>query len=247
MGPSSAGPSLGDTENTVAELEHRLARELGAAQGWLLAVSAHEVLREVALLCPTMVMTSVLEGVPLACRDVKAVARDAHDAGRVLMANLTLMGVRGCAAIRLGANMAVAPLEDSLCLVAVAREVGEKLTGLCERLNDLPRADEPHLSQVMRACEQREALWHHASDAAQVVAAYLSCHPCVSEVAYPGLKKDPSFTVAARTLQGGFGPLVDYRLRESDTWQRLVCDERDPRVQVMELEQGISCRGKGYQ
>ena len=34
----------------------------------------------------------------------------------------------------------------------------------------------------------------------------------MAHVSYPGLKGDASFEVAARTLRGGFGPLVDVRL-----------------------------------
>jgi O-acetylhomoserine/O-acetylserine sulfhydrylase-like pyridoxal-dependent enzyme len=78
--------------------------------------------------------------------------------------------------------------------------------------------------------------WHTQSDAAQVVASYLRCHPCVADLRYPGLKSDPSFEVASRTLQGGFGPLVDYRVVGTQDWCRVCCNEEDPRDQVMTLE-----------
>ena len=76
--------------------------------------------------------------------------------------------------------------------------------------------------------------WRVLSDAAQVVANYLVCHPRVDAVRYPGLKSDPDFPRAANTLIGGFGPLVAYRL--AGEWRLWEADERDPREQVMELE-----------
>ncbi|HJA27978.1 MAG TPA: PLP-dependent transferase [Candidatus Olsenella pullicola] len=76
--------------------------------------------------------------------------------------------------------------------------------------------------------------WRTLSDAAQVVANYLVCHPRVEAVRYPGLKADPDFPRAANTLVGGFGPLVAYRM--AGEWRLWEADERDARDQVMELE-----------
>ena len=83
-------------------------------------------------------------------------------------------------------------------------------------------------SQVGREC------WRVLSDAAQVVANYLACHPSVEAVRYPGLKTDPDFPRAANTLMGGFGPYVRYRA--AGEWSLWEADERDAREQVMELE-----------
>ena len=85
--------------------------------------------------------------------------------------------------------------------------------------------------------EKRYRHYRLTSDAAQVIASYLVCHPRVLEVRYPGLKSDPSFSIAARTLQGGFGPIVDYRL--ADGWHRLEATDADVREQVMELERKL--------
>ena len=76
--------------------------------------------------------------------------------------------------------------------------------------------------------------WRVLSDAAQVVANYLVCHPRVEAVRYPGLKTDPDFARAANTLVGGFGPYVAYRV--AGEWRLWEADERDARDQVMELE-----------
>ena len=76
--------------------------------------------------------------------------------------------------------------------------------------------------------------WRVLSDAAQVVANYLACHPSVEAVRYPGLKSDPDFPRAANALVGGFGPYVRYRTAEG--WHLWEADERDVRDQVMDLE-----------
>ena len=76
--------------------------------------------------------------------------------------------------------------------------------------------------------------WRVLSDAAQVVANYLVCHPRVEAVRYPGLKADPDFPRAANALVGGFGPRVAYRV--AGEWRIWEADARDAREQVMELE-----------
>ena len=76
--------------------------------------------------------------------------------------------------------------------------------------------------------------WRVLSDAAQVVANYLACHPRVEAVRYPGLKSDPDFPRAANMLVGGFGPYVRYRV--AGEWRLWEADERDARAQVMDLE-----------
>ncbi len=88
--------------------------------------------------------------------------------------------------------------------------------------------------------------WRAASDAAQVIANYLRCHPYVAEVRYPGLTSDPVYREASSTLRGGFGPLVWLRVAGSDGldsgsrtgfgWYILRADGVDPYDQVMELE-----------
>lgn len=80
--------------------------------------------------------------------------------------------------------------------------------------------------------------WRKVSDAAQVVACYLSCHPRLEAVRYPGLKSDPDFPQAANRLIGGFGPRVAWRAfgAPAGEWTLWEADERDAREQVMDLE-----------
>ena len=88
--------------------------------------------------------------------------------------------------------------------------------------------------------------WRVVSDAAQVVASYLVCHPCVEIVRYPGLKSDPDFGRAANELVGGFGPLVAYRVAgdPAGEWRFWEADDRDAREQAMELEVSLHKWGR---
>ncbi len=110
---------------------------------------------------------------------------------------------------------------------------------------DLKVTDEkgPDLGALLSLQETMAAgEWRTASDAAQVIANFLRCHPCVAEVRYPGLTSDPAYREASSTLRGGFGPLVWLRVAGSDGpdsgagWYILRASGADPYDQVMELE-----------
>ena len=53
----------------------------------------------------------------------------------------------------------------------------------------------------------------HSATSAQRIAGWLTQHPAVSEVCYPGLPTHPGHTIAARQMSGGFGMLLSFRLR----------------------------------
>lgn len=86
--------------------------------------------------------------------------------------------------------------------------------------------------------ETDAADWRRVSDVAQTCAKYLTCHPAVLAVRYPGLTTDASYHEASCTLEGGFGPLVDVCLARDGAWLRY--DARtatgDARAEVLRLE-----------
>ena len=189
-----------------------LADRLGRGRAFVVAAGAEQVVR--ALSRPpagggrAAVVCRVLGGESLACLDVRAEAARREGAG--LVADLTDVSPLGCAALRLGADALVAPLSGALAghaLVAVAPGAAVEAE-LLQALPDAREVDEALLAELL----ELDAAWGRASDCAQVLCAYLACHPAVAHVGYPGLKGDASFEVAARTLRGGFGPLVDVRL-----------------------------------
>ncbi len=112
-------------------------------------------------------------------------------------------------------------------LVADVRTIGAELSPACRLGAELAVAEDAS-ARVSR---------HAASDAAQVVAAYLACHPRVEAVRYPGLKTDPSFACATSQLVGGFGPYVDYMWKESPgEWHRFTATDEDARTQIINFE-----------
>ena len=176
-----------------------------------------------------------LSGVPVACADVRALAKRAHEQGLVAVCDLSRVGL-ACAAVRLGADVAFAPAaEPGTMLVWVAR--GEQ--GVADATRGLFSAGRDANDAELALLEQRAREWRASSDVAQVVASYLVCHPRVERVVYPGLRADSSYEVASRTLENGFGPLVDVRLVGEDSWRRLTCTPGDPLEQVGLLEERL--------
>lgn len=79
--------------------------------------------------------------------------------------------------------------------------------------------------------------WRSSSDAAQVLACYLRCHPRVQEVRYPGLTSDPAYREASSTLRGGFGPQVLAHLSNGN-WYSFDVDDKTPAYDfVLEAEE----------
>lgn len=176
-----------------------------------------------------------LAGKPIACADVRELVAAAHEQGVAAVCDLSVVGA-ACAAVRLGVDVAFAPAADEgEMLVWVAR--GEQ--GVADAARGLLSAGREAGDTELALLEQRARTWRASSDAAQVVASYLVCHPRVERVAYPGLRSDPSYEIASRTLENGFGPLVDVRLVGEDSWRRITCTPDDSMAQVARLEQRL--------
>ena len=175
-----------------------------------------------------------LADVPVEVCDIKGRAA----AGELLVADVRTIGAEFSPACRLGAEIAVA--EDARvpgyvvvcmrkrCIPWVAEAVEAKACSAEDVTVSTTGAEEQASARVSR---------HAASDAAQVVAAYLACHPRVEAVRYPGLKTDPSFSRATSQLVGGFGPYVDYMWKESPgEWHRFTATDEDARTQIINFE-----------
>jgi hypothetical protein len=178
--------------------------------------------------------TGLLSAPPVTCLDIREAAREAHDAGRSLCVDVSACGPFGCPAVRLGADVAVSLLDD-MAVVGVARGVADELVAslAAESCDDVEKT----LSLARATLGE----WHRSSDAAQVVAAYLGCHPRVEKVAYPGLATSADHRLAASTLVSGFGPLVDYVDVVGDgRWQRVNASGQDGIDLVEQLEHRLA-------
>ena len=213
------------------------ARRLGAKRALVVCGEVHGLLSCIAELATgePLFVTPLAED-PVSCPDLKALGRAAREEGRALIVDNTLPSVAGCPAVRLGAHAALEPLGEGVVLVGLSGDAERALPGLASLMDGLPQLDGAALDELRAAMDVRETTWHEASDVAQVVATYLVCHPRVTEVRYPGLRTDASFEVAARTLVGGFGPFVSYRVQGEPHWRRLSCEPCDPRELIGALE-----------
>ena len=215
--------------NVVAEY----VKMTGAGRARLVPVSYVDELLA-TLVSGGVTVVEPLAGVPVEVCDIKGRAA----AGELLVADVRTIGAEFSPACRLGAEIAVA--EDArvsgyvvvcmrkCCIPWVAEAVEAKACSADDVTVSATGAEELRAHRVSR---------HAASDAAQVVAAYLACHPRVETVRYPGLKTDPNFARATSQLVGGFGPYVDYMWKESPgEWHRFTATDEDARTQIINFE-----------
>ena len=222
-----------DATQTATEVVAEYVKMTGAGRARLVPVSYVDELLA-TLISSGATVVEPLAGVPVEACDIKGRAA----AGELLVADVRAIGAEFSPACRLGAELAVA--EDArvpgyivvcmrkCCIPWVAEAVEAKACSAEDVTVSTTGAEEQASARVSR---------HAASDAAQVVAAYLACHPRIEAVHYPGLKTDPSFACATSQLVGGFGPYVDYMWKESPgEWHRFTATDEDARTQIINFE-----------
>lgn len=218
---------------TATEVVAEYVKMTGAGRARLVPVSYVDELLA-TLIAGGASVVEPLSGVPVEVCDIKGRAV----AGELLVADVRAIGAELSPACRLGAELAVAAdarvpgyvvvCMRKCCIPWVAEAVEAKASSTEDVTVAATGAEEQASARVSR---------HAASDAAQVVAAYLACHPRVEAVRYPGLKADPSFARATSQLVGGFGPYVDYMWKESPgEWHRFVATDEDARTQIINFE-----------
>lgn len=216
-------------DQTLEEILKGFSKRLGAARTWIVPGGTEHLSEG---LPQGAVLGETLGHVPIACLDVKAEAAKAQAEGKFLIVDNTIASSYGCPAVRLGASLAVESLDaalgwlgSGLIAVSVAKDMPQGLQDLAASFDERPEVSGRMLDELARALRSFDERRRAASDNAQVAASYLVCHPAVKEVRYPGLKGDPTQPIAARTLQRGFGPCVDFRLRKPrcDVEGRILC------------------------
>ncbi len=225
--------AVDDVTQTATDVVVEYVKMTGAGRARLVPVSYVDELLA-TLVSGGATVVEPLTGVPVEVCDIKGRAA----AGELLVADVRTIGAEFSPACRLGAELAVA--EDArvpghvvvcvrkCCIPWVAVAVEAKVCPAEDVRVSATGAEEQASARVSR---------HAASDAAQVVAAYLACHPRVEAVRYPGLKTDPNFARATSQLVGGFGPYVDYTWKESPgEWHRFTATDEDARTQIINFE-----------
>ena len=218
---------------TATDVVAEYVKMTGAGRARLVPVSYVDELLAI-LVAGGATVVEPLAGVPVEVCDIKGRAA----AGELLVADVRAIGAEFSPACRLGAELVVAKdarvpryvvvCMRKCCIPWVAEVVEAKACPAEDVTVSATGAEEQASARVSR---------HAASDAAQVVAAYLACHPRVEAVRYPGLKTDPNFARATSQLVGGFGPYVDYMRKESPgEWHRFTATNEDARTQIINFE-----------
>lgn len=236
-------------------LDRLVSRKLHAKHTWVLRLpangslpgSSHDAFQRVREIVPaeqTVMGVTALGGSPITCTDLRAVAREAHARGEVIVCDNTLATSFGCPAARLGADIVCEELSHALgsegsgyLAVSLSAdfltshpEAGERLDPICEdfghredgRPGHAVSEEAPTLS-ILDAYLRWDTVRKRQNDAALAIAEYLVCHPKVARVWYPGLLRDqrdssqpdPTNAAAPAILTGGFGPVVDFELANS--------------------------------
>ena len=191
----------------------------------------------------TFWLVSTIGGMGLRVPDVRALGRAATAAGALLVVDNTVASSFGCRPLALGAHISLEALDrvaaGLLGQKAVAISVAPSVTGRGRKRRVHPEAedafrlltfglgapDAPREEGSLVTCDLNalkdgldslaSRMQRHA-DHARAIAEYLSCHPLVGHVFYPGLVSHPDHDIAAQTLEHGFGPAIDWSLQGSD-------------------------------
>ncbi|CAG0995919.1 MAG: cystathionine gamma-lyase [Rhizobiaceae bacterium] len=160
--------------------------------------------------------------------DLAAIARDAHAAGALVVADNTTMTPFGQRPLDLGADIVVAadtkaPNGHSDVLfghvatrdaeAAAAIRAWRKLAG------GIPGPFEAWL--VHRGLETMEVRFDRMCGTAEILASRIAAHPAVASVRYPGLPGDSSHSLA-RTQMSRFGFLIGLTLESEGAAERFI-------------------------
>ena len=160
--------------------------------------------------------------------DLAAIARGAHEAGALVVADNTTMTPYGQRPLDLGADIVVAAdtkapngHSDVLFGHAATRDAGtaEAIRAWRKLAGGIPGPFEAWL--VHRGLETLELRFDRMCGTAESLAPRIAAHPAVGAVRYPGLPGDPSHNLA-RTQMNRFGFLVGLTLQSADAAERFI-------------------------
>ncbi len=152
--------------------------------------------------------------------DIQAVSRLAHAAGALVVVDNTFASPALQRPIELGADIVVHSATKYLAghsdviaglVVAAEQELGDRLKFFQNAGGGILGPWDSWLT--IRGIETLPLRLEAHCRNALAVAQSLEGHPAVAEVHYPGLSSHPNHAVTARQLQGGFGGVVSFSLK----------------------------------
>lgn len=208
-----------DVAGRIDQARHGFSHRLRSAHTWIVAARSVGEVVDALHVDNALMLLPTLGGMPIRCADVRAMGRRARLDDELLIVDNSLATSFGCQASLLGAHVTIELLDRvmggagcGMAAVSVSRDARAVCNGIWERLDALPRPSDEDALELASRLDGFDGRLRQSNDVAQTTALYLACHPRVASVAYPGLPRDASFDVAARTLRNGFGPALDFRL-----------------------------------
>ncbi len=177
-----------------------------------------------AAICPNtrLVHIETPANPTLSVDDIRAIAQLAHDAGALLSVDNTFASPYCQRPLELGADLVVESLTKYinghgdalggavLGSTALIRQLRE------QALVNLGGAISPFNAWlIMRGVSTLPLRMHQHNESAMRIAEYLSQHPAVRFVAYPGLPGDPGHAVAKKQMVHGYGGVMAFGLEGS--------------------------------
>lgn len=165
----------------------------------------------------------------LSIGDIEALAAVAHDAGALLVVDNTFASSYLQQPLALGADVVVHSTTKYAGghsdVVGGALVVDDE--ALAERIgfhqNSIGGVAGPFDSWlVLRGLKTLALRMERHSDNAEAVAAFLSTHPAVSQVIYPGLADHPGHAIASRQMKR-YGGMVSFRVKGGEEQALAIC------------------------
>ncbi len=160
--------------------------------------------------------------------DIKALADKVHEAGGLLAIDNTTLTVLGQQPLALGADISLCA--DTKALnghsdvlfghVSCANEkLAERIRLWRKLAGNIPSPMDSFL--VQRGLSTLDVRLERMSNNALVLANMLRQHPAVNWVRYPGLKSDPSYSLACQQMQS-FGFIISFDLKSKELAQAFL-------------------------
>jgi cystathionine gamma-synthase len=165
--------------------------------------------------------------------DIEALANVAHEAGALLVVDNTFASPYLQQPLTLGADVVVHSTTKYCgghsdvvggALVVRDHDLAEKLTFHQNAIGGVAGPFDSWL--VLRGLKTLGVRMDRHCDNAERIVAFLSDHPAVSQVIYPGLPEHPGYDVAARQMKR-FGGMVSFRVAGGEQRALAVCERAE--------------------
>lgn len=169
----------------------------------------------------------------LSIGDIEALAGVAHDAGALLVVDNTFASPYLQQPLRLGADVVVHSTTKYVgghsdvvggALVVRDHEVAEQVAFHQNAMGAVPGPFDSFLTH--RGIKTLAVRMDRHCDNAERIADFLTSHPKVGDVIYPGLETHPGHEVAQRQMKR-FGGMVSFRCTEGEGAALQVCDRTE--------------------